>query len=91
MVLDRIEILLTICTAAIALVAILVAIGLYYLIIILRNVRNITRTADQTTSHIADDISKLRENVKDKGLGWAILGDIVKGFGKRKNGKKTKD
>ena len=85
--LNHIEILLAICTTAVALIAILLAIGLYYGILILRSVRNITRTAERTTNEIAGDISDFRDRVKQRGFSLAVLGDIFKNFGRRKRSK----
>jgi hypothetical protein len=54
----------------------------------LRNVRNITKTADKTSSWIADDFLRLRENIKASGFGLALLANIFKSFRGRKKGKK---
>ena len=65
-------------TVAVALLAILFAVFMFYLIGIMRNVRDISAFAKDESKNIKEDIAELRTNIKREGLRFKHLADFMK-------------
>jgi len=71
-------------TVAIVLLAVLFAVFMFYLIGIMRNVRDISALAKDESKNIKGDIAELRTNIKREGLRFKHLADFIKKPHKRK-------
>jgi len=71
-------------TVAIVLLAVLFAVFMFYLIGIMRNVRDISALAKDERKNIKGDIAELRTNIKREGLRFKHLADFIKKPHKRK-------
>lgn len=70
-----IDVFFVITGLAVIIITIMVAIGLFYLITFLRTVRRVARTAQRASEIISEDLTDLRQNIKEKGLN---LGAVAK-------------
>jgi len=75
-------------TVAVVLLAILFAVLMFYLIGIMRNVRDISALAKDEGKNIKEDIAELRANIKREGLRFKHLADFMKKPHKRKKSNK---
>ena len=77
---------------AVVLVTIGIGIALYYVIRILRNIRDVTERVDEGSKILAEDLSDLRGTIKREGFVWGhIFGFLKKQsglFGKKTNTKR---
>ncbi len=64
-------------SVAVVLVTILVAWALYYVVGILRNVRDISQRIDTETIHLQHDIKKLRSTVKTEGMKVGVVSQFI--------------
>lgn len=69
---------------AVIIITILLAIGLLYLIMFLRTVRQVARTAQQASEIISEDISELRDSIKEKGMTLGAIAKFAKGMSKQR-------
>ncbi len=70
--------------SAVILITILVAISLLYIIVFVRTIKEVAKSAQRATELVSEDIADLRSNIKQRGFS---LGDIVsfaKGLGRKK-------
>ena len=64
------------------LLGILVAIALYYVIKILKNLRDITDRAQRGSEVLGHDLEHLRENIKEEGMRFKHIKKFLKGYSK---------
>lgn len=69
------EVFFIITGVAIVIITILIGIALFYLITFLRTVRTVAKTAKRASEIVSEDLSDLRQNIKEKGLN---LGAVAK-------------
>lgn len=69
---------------ATVILTVLIAVGLVYLIRILKDVRKITTRVSDETEVVAKDINALRSCIKQEGWKLGILRDISRFFSKRR-------
>lgn len=86
--LTLVDIFFLITGSAIIILTVLIAIGLLYVIMFVRTAKKVAQTAHKATEGISDDISALRQNIKEQGFGLGALFGLVKHFGKRKSTRK---
>ena len=75
-------------TIALVGISIGICIALYYLIHILRNVREVSDKVKAEGTEIIADLKRVRLALKEEGMKWKYMIDMVTGFFIRKN--KTK-
>ncbi len=78
------DIFFFISTIALVLISIAVVIALVYLIRILRNVGEVTDKIKTESTEIVGDLKKLRANLRDEGVKWKHVADLVRVFFMRK-------
>lgn len=71
-------------TIALVIISIGVSISFFYIIKILRNVRDITDRAKIESEEIISDVQKLRRAIRDEGVKWRAVSDLIRGFFGRK-------
>lgn len=71
-------------TIAIVLLAVLFAVFMFYLIGIMRNVRDLSALAKDEGKNIKEDIAELRANIKREGLRFKHFADFMKKPHKKK-------
>jgi uncharacterized membrane protein len=69
---------------AIIIVTVLLVIGLVYVILFLRTIKEVARTAKRATDIVSEDISDLRNTVKERGVSLGALAKFAKNVGKRR-------
>ncbi len=52
---------------AVIIITVMLAIGLIYVIMFLRTIKEVARTAQRATELVSDDINDLREHLREKG------------------------
>ena len=67
-------------SVAVILVTIFIAWGLYYIVGILKNVRDITERVDQETIELGADIKALRATIKEEGFKLVTLYNFFQKF-----------
>jgi 5-bromo-4-chloroindolyl phosphate hydrolysis protein len=84
------DIFFFITTIAVIIISIILGVVLYYLIKILKNVRDITESVKEETNLIRKDIQDARENIKIEGFKLKHLISFFSNFLKDKKGRRTK-
>ncbi len=84
------DIFFFITTIALVVISIGLSISLFYIIKILRNIRDISDKANKESDEIVADIQRLRRAVRDEGVKWKAVSDLVRLFFSRK-AKKVKE
>lgn len=79
------DIFFFITSVSVVTLTILLAWVLVYIIGVLRDLKDVSRTVKKETKNIADDISELRSDIKAQGFGFR---HFTKFIGKMKNRKK---
>ncbi len=89
------DIFFFITSISVVLVTIGIAVALYYIIRILRNIREVTERLDEGSKVLAKDLSDLRGTIKREGFVWGhIFGFLKKQsglFGKKSPGKRKSE
>lgn len=67
-------------TVALVVLSIGAAVALYYLIKILRNARDVSDRIKAESSEIAADIRKLRAVMKEEGVKWKTIAQMIRSF-----------
>jgi uncharacterized protein YoxC len=83
------DIFFFISTIALVLISIGIVVVLVYVIKILRNVGEVTDKIKVESGEIVEDLKKLRANLRDEGMKWRHVADLVRMFFMKK-GKKIK-
>lgn len=68
----------------------MLAIGLIYIIMFLRTIKQVARTAQNAAELVSDDIQDLRENIREKGVSLGALAGFAKNIGKKRVHNKRK-
>jgi membrane protein implicated in regulation of membrane protease activity len=69
-------------SVAVVVLAILGAVALYYILGILKNIRNISDRAERGSEILAGDMEHLRENIKEEGMRFRHIKKFIKGYAK---------
>ncbi|MEN9621873.1 MAG: hypothetical protein RLZZ67_307 [Candidatus Parcubacteria bacterium] len=83
------DIFFFISTIALVLISIGIVIALVYIIKILRNVGEVTEKIRVESGELVADLKQLRTSLRDEGMKWKHIADLVRMFFMRK-GKKVK-
>lgn len=70
--------------SAVIIITILLAIGLIYVIMFVRTVKRIARTAQKATEMVSEDLADLSKSVREKGFSFATLFAFLKAFARKK-------
>ena len=70
--------------SAVIIITVLLAIGLFYVIMFVRTVKRVAHTAQKATELVSEDLADLRRNVKDRGFSLGALFDFAKSLGRKK-------
>jgi hypothetical protein len=70
--------------AAVVIITVLLVIGLVYVILFIRTARSVAKKAVRATEIVADDLSDLRETIKEKGVSLGAVADFTKKLGRKK-------
>jgi len=81
------DIFFFITTIAVAIFTLVLSVGIFYVIKILRDIKYITKKARDGADIIGEDLSQLRENVKNKGSNIAFLVNFFKNIKNKKKGR----
>lgn len=84
------DIFFFISTIALILVSIGIIIALVYAIKILKNFKDVSDRVNQESVEIVADVKTLRRNLRDEGLKWKHVIDLVRNFFVRKGTKVKK-
>ncbi len=74
------DIFFFISTIALVIISIGLGIVIFYVIKILRNVRDVTDLIKTESHEIVSDIRLLRKNLRDEGMKWKHVIDLVRNF-----------
>lgn len=64
--------------AAVVLITILLAIGLLYVILFVRTIKEVAKTAQRATELVSEDLSDLRSNIKERGFNVGAITSFAK-------------
>ena len=67
-------------TIVVIILALLVAVLMYFLIVTFKHISEITNRVKQESTHIIDDVSELREKIKEEGTKMASVNKVMKGL-----------
>jgi uncharacterized protein YoxC len=84
------DIFFFISTIALVLISIGIVIATIYVIKILKNIREISDKVNAESTEIVSDVKKLRHALRDEGIKWKHVTDLIRSFFMRK-GKKIKE
>ncbi|MDP1624948.1 MAG: hypothetical protein Q8L64_04220 [bacterium] len=76
-------------TIALVVISIGIAVALYYLIKILRNARDVSDRIKAESAEIVTDVRKLRAVLKEEGVKWKTIAQLIRSFFMRGSQKKT--
>ncbi len=82
--LSLVDIFFIITGTAVIIITVMLAIGLLYLIVFVRTIKNVARTAQRATELVSEDLSDLRSNLKARGFSIGALASFAKGLASRK-------
>jgi biopolymer transport protein ExbB/TolQ len=74
------DIFFFITTIALVVISIGLSIAMFYLIKILRDASFVSDKIKQESTELITDIKKLRESIKDEGLKWKYVSEMVRNF-----------
>lgn len=77
-------------SVAVVLITLVAVVGLVYFVGILKSIRRTIKTVEQVTDSVSKDITDLRDHVKNRGFGAALLGDVIKSWRSKRPRSKTK-
>lgn len=86
--LSLVDIFFLVTGSAVIIITVLVVIGLLYVIMFVRTAKKIAQTAHRATEGISEDITAMRNNIKEKGVGLSTIVDLAKHFGSKKINRK---
>lgn len=76
--------------SAVIIITILLAIGLFYVIMFVRTAKQVARTAQKATEMVSEDLADLSKSVREKGFSLATLFSFLKAFGRKKVSQRSK-
>jgi hypothetical protein len=74
--------------SAVIIITVLLAIGIFYVIMFIRTVKKVANTAQRATELVSEDLADLRRNVKDKGLNVGSIVNFAKSLSRKKISRK---
>ena len=82
--LTLVDIFFIITGIAIIIITAMLAIGIIYLIMFLRTIKQVARTAQRATEIVSEDIGELRDSIREKGVSVGAFTNFAKNISKRK-------
>jgi hypothetical protein len=74
------DVFFLISTIALVIISIGMGVALFYAIKILRNIKDVTDMLRDESQEIISDVKLLRKNLRDEGLKWKHVIDLVRNF-----------
>lgn len=78
------ELFFVITGTAVIIITVLLIIALIYIIAFVRTIKTVARTALRATEIVSEDISELRQSIKEKGVSVGAFTKFAKNLSKRK-------
>jgi hypothetical protein len=78
------ELFFIITGSAVIVVTIMLVIGLIYIIMFVRTIRAVAKTAQRATEIVSEDLGELRDSIKEKGVTVGAFTKFAKNIGRRK-------
>ncbi len=75
---------------AVIIISVLLAVALVYVIIFVRTVKEVARTAQRATEFVTEDFANLRENIRKRGFNLGAVLTFISSLRRRKISPKTK-
>ncbi|MDQ3018640.1 MAG: hypothetical protein M3Q64_02105 [bacterium] len=69
---------------AVIIITIMLAVGLIYVIMFLRTIKQVALTAQRATEIVSEDIADLRDTIKERGMSVGALTSFAKNLSKKK-------
>lgn len=79
-----VDIFFVITGSAVIIITIMIVIGLLYVIMFVRTIKRVAKTAQRATELVSEDISELRDNIRERGFSLSSLASFAKALGKGK-------
>lgn len=86
--LSLVDIFFIITGSAVIIITVLLAIGLLYIIVFVRTIKQVAKTAQRATEVVSEDISNLRDNIRERGFSLGAIASFAKGLSKKKTTRK---
>lgn len=86
--LSLVDIFFIITGSAVIIITILVAIAVLYIITFVRTIKRVAQTAQRASEIVSEDISQLRDNIRERGLSLGAIATFAKNLSKRKFSRK---
>ena len=82
--LSLVDLFFIITGVAVVIITVLLVIGLIYIIVFVRTIKNVARTAQRATELVSEDLSDLRTNIKEKGVSINAFTNFAKSMARKK-------
>lgn len=86
--LTLVDIFFIITGTAVIIITVLLAIGLLYVIIFVRTIKEMARTAKKATELVSEDLSDLRSSIKQRGFNLGAIALFIKSLMRKKVSRK---
>lgn len=87
----KMDVFFVVTTAVVLGGGVLVAVALFYVIKILRNVDNVARNVSEESDNVRSDLSVLRTKIREEGVKVKHFADFVGGISSRRRGTKKQE
>ena len=78
------ELFFIITGTAVIIITVLLAIGIIYLIIFIRALKSVAKTAQRATEIVSEDLGDLRDSIKEKGVSVGAFTKFARGISRRR-------
>jgi hypothetical protein len=78
------ELFFVITGTAVIIITVMVVIGLIYVIMFVRTIKTVARTAQRATEIVSEDLGELRDSIKDKGVSMGAFTKFAKNIGRKR-------
>lgn len=88
--LARSDVFFIVTTFVVVVIGAILIVGLLYVIMILRSIKRLSKTAERVTEVVGADVAELRQNIKAKGLSLTAFAKFFHSLARRKIFSKSK-
>lgn len=88
--LTLVDIFFIVTGSAVIIITILLAIGLLYVIMFVRTLKEVAKTAKRATELVSEDIANLRDNIQERGFSLGAIASFISGLRRKKASSKNK-
>ncbi len=82
--LSLVDVFFIVTGSAVIIITVLLAIGLLYIIIFVRTIKEVAKTAQRATELVSDDIGHLRDNIRERGFSLGAIASFIAGLRRKK-------